>query len=41
MKYKISLRELARIFGNIVANFPAVTYGPLHYRHLEREKITG
>ena len=36
-KYKISLRELARILGNIVASFPTVTYGPLHYRHLERE----
>ena len=30
--------ELARILGNIVASFPAVTYGPLHYKHLEREK---
>ena len=40
-KCKISLRELARILGNIVASFPALTYGPLHYRHLEREKITG
>ena len=40
-KYKISLRELARILGNIVASFPAVAYGPLFYRHLEREKITG
>ena len=37
---KISLRDLARILGNIVTSFPAVTYGPLHYRHLEREKIT-
>ena len=36
-KCKISLRELARILGNIVASFPAVTYGPLHYRHLERK----
>ena len=40
-KCKISLRELARILGNIFASFPAVTYRPLHYRHLEREKITG
>ena len=40
-KCKISLRELARILGNIVASFPALTYGALHYRHLEREKITG
>ena len=40
-KCKISLREWARILGNIVASFPAVTYGSLHYRHLEKEKITG
>ena len=40
-KYKISLRKLARILGNIVASFPAVTYGTLHYRNLKREKITG
>ena len=40
-KCKISLRELARILGNNVASFLAVTYGPLHYRHLETEKITG
>ena len=40
-KCKISLRELARILGNTVTSFPAVTYGPLHYRHLQREKITG
>ena len=32
---------LTDCLGNIVANFPVVTYGPLHYRHLEREKITG
>ena len=40
-KCKISLRKLARILGNIVASFPAVSYGPLHYRCLEREKVTG
>ena len=28
-KYKKSLRGLARILGNTVASFPAVTYGPL------------
>ena len=38
---KISLRELAKIIGNMVASFPAVTYGPLHYRNLEKEKIRG
>ena len=40
-KCKISVRELARILGNIVTSFPAATSGLLHYRHLEREKITG
>ena len=40
-KCKISLRKLVRILGNIVASFPAVSYGPLHYRCLEREKVTG
>ena len=40
-KCKISPRGLARILGNIVTSFHAVTYGSLHYRHLEREKITG
>ena len=38
---QVSRRELARILGNIVASFPAVTFGPLHYRHLERDKIRG
>ena len=33
------LRELARILGNHVTSFPAVTLGPLHYWHLERNKI--
>ena len=42
-KYKISLREFARMLENNVANslLSAVTYGTLHYRDLEREKITG
>ena len=29
------------IIGNIVASFLAVAYGPLHYQHLERDKILG
>ena len=37
-KYKISLRELARILGSIVESFPAGSYRPLHYRHLQKEK---
>ena len=40
-KWKISLRGLTRNLGNIVTSVPTVTYGPLHWRHLEREKITG
>ena len=35
------LRELAKRIGSIVASFPAVGYRPLHYRHLERDKILG
>ena len=27
--------------GNFVASFPAVTFGPLDYRYLERDKIRG
>ena len=39
--HQISLRELARISGNTVASFPAVTFGPFHYRYLEKDKIRG
>ena len=39
--HQISIRELARISGNIAASFPAVTFEPLYYRHLERDKISG
>ena len=38
--HQIFIRELARILGNIVASFTAVTFGPLNYRHLERDKIS-
>ena len=34
-KQRISIRDLAQVIGLIVASFPAVKYGPLHYRHLE------
>ena len=37
-KEMISIRDLARTIGKIVASFPAVMYGPLHYRQLEKEK---
>ena len=39
--HQVFIIELARILGNIVASFPAVTFEPLHYRHLERDKIRG
>ena len=39
-KEMISIRDLARTIGKIVASFPAVMYGPLHYRQLEKEKKT-
>ena len=32
-----SLWELASLVDTIVVSFPAVTYGPLHYRHFEKE----
>lgn len=37
----ISLQELARAISHIFATFLDVTYGPLHYRHLQRNKILG
>lgn len=33
-----SIRDLARVIGMIVASFPAVKFGPLHYRQLEKDK---
>ena len=38
-KEKPSIRELARVWGNFSASFVAVTFGKLHYRNLERDKI--
>ena len=32
---KVTIRDLAKVIGKIVASFPAVRFGPLHYRHLE------
>ena len=34
-----SIRQVARIIGKMVASFPAVQYGQLYYRALERDKI--
>ena len=35
-----SIREVAHVIGTLVASFPAVPYGKLHYRCLEMDKIT-
>ena len=34
-----SIRLVAQLLGKFTSNFPAVRYGQLHYRALEREKI--
>ena len=39
--HQVSIREQAGILGNIVASFLAFTFGPLHDRHLEGDKIRG
>ena len=33
------IRKVARLLGKFTSSFPAVQYGPLHYRALERDKI--
>ena len=35
----ITIRELSRIIGKIVATFPSCRQAPLHYRVLEQYKI--
>lgn len=37
-KAKLRIQELAEVIGIIVAAFPGVEYGPMHYRELERDK---
>ena len=39
-KHKITIRELAQVNGQLVATFPAVLWGPLFYRNLDRLKST-
>ena len=34
----ITIRELARITGKLISTFPAMQYGPLHYRAFEKLK---
>ena len=38
---KISLKGISKDLREYCCKFPAVTYGPLDYRDLEREKVTG
>ena len=33
-----TIRQVAEVIGTLVSNFPGAQYGPLHYRHLERDK---
>ena len=33
-----TFRQVAEVIGILVSNFPGGQYGPLHYRHLERDK---
>ena len=35
---KIVIRKFASIIGLCIASFPAVLYGPLHYRDMEKDK---
>lgn len=38
-KSSMTIRELAKVIGMLVAAFPAVLWGPLHFRELEAVKI--
>jgi len=38
-KRKITIHEVASLIGKLVAAFPGVQYGALHYRELEKNKI--
>ena len=40
-KQKPSIRQIAEVIGKLVASFPAIQYGQLHYRSLEIVKIQG
>ena len=37
-KNKFTIRELAQVIEQMVAAFPAVQWGPLYYRQLEKDK---
>lgn len=38
-KPKLTIRQAATFIGKIIASFPAVEFGPLHHRLMEREKL--
>ena len=33
-----TIKQVAEVIGILVSNFPGAQFGPLHYRHLERDK---
>lgn len=35
---KYTIRTVASLIGTLVSSFPAVEYGPLHYRYIENDK---
>ena len=39
-KHNPTIREVAQVIGLLVSSLPGALFGPLHYRHLERDKIT-
>ena len=39
-KQQPTIREVAQVIGVLVSSFPGVQFGPLHYRNLERDKIS-
>ena len=38
VKTSLTIRELASLISSLVATFPGVQFGPLHYRTLEHDK---
>ena len=37
---RVTIRDLACLIGQLIAAFPGVMHGPLHYRALERYKAS-
>ena len=34
----IGIRSVVQVIGHMVSSFPAIEYGPLYYRKLEKDK---